>query len=73
MALSLHENLTKHIEIAVGAHSCAMNSRLKAAPTINISEREILRLSKNLREKAVTIRFAGQRTLFLDTRNGLPL
>ena len=26
----------------VGAHSCAMNSRLKAAPTITLSEREKL-------------------------------
>jgi len=29
-------------EISVGAHSCAMNSRLKAAPTITLSEREML-------------------------------
>jgi hypothetical protein len=28
-------------EISVGAHSCAMHSRLKAAPTANIPEREI--------------------------------
>jgi hypothetical protein len=28
--------------ISVGAHSCAMNSRLKAAPTITLSEREML-------------------------------
>jgi hypothetical protein len=27
-------------EISVGAHSCAMNSRLKAAPTITLSERK---------------------------------
>jgi hypothetical protein len=33
-------------EISVGAHSCAMDSRLKAAPTITISaEREIFRFS----------------------------
>ena len=30
-------------DISVGAHSCAMHSRLKAAPTITISEREMLR------------------------------
>ena len=28
-------------EIPVGAHSCAMHSRLKAAPTITISERKM--------------------------------
>ena len=27
----------------VGAHSCAMDSRLKAAPTITLSERDMLR------------------------------
>jgi hypothetical protein len=32
-------------EISVGAHSCAMNSRLKAAPTITLSARELLRFS----------------------------
>ena len=29
-------------KISVGEHSCAMNSRLKAAPTITLSEREML-------------------------------
>jgi len=32
-------------EISVGAHSCAMNSRLKAAPTITLSAREMLGFS----------------------------
>jgi len=32
-------------EISVGAHSCAMHSWLKAAPTITLSERELLRCS----------------------------
>jgi hypothetical protein len=32
-------------QISVGAHSCAMHSRLKAAPTVKLSEREMLRLS----------------------------
>jgi hypothetical protein len=31
--------------ISVGAHSCAMHSRLKAAPTITLSERELLGFS----------------------------
>ncbi len=31
--------------MSVGAHLCAMNSRLKAAPTTTLSEREILRCS----------------------------
>ena len=33
------------LQISVGAHSCAMNSPRKAAPTIHISEREIFRFS----------------------------
>ena len=35
----------EELQIPVGAHSCAMNSRLKAAPTIILSEREMLRFS----------------------------
>jgi len=33
-------------QISLGAYSHAMHSRLKAAPTITISEREILRFSR---------------------------
>ena len=42
----LHMFYPNMFEISVGAHSCAMDSRLKAAPTITISaEREIFRFS----------------------------
>jgi hypothetical protein len=37
--------LTNNICNAVGAHACAMNSRLKAPPTIHIAERERPRFS----------------------------
>jgi hypothetical protein len=37
--------VSRELHISVGAHSCAMNSRLKAAPGINIAEREILKFS----------------------------
>ena len=33
------------LHISVGAHSCAINALLKAAPGINIAEREILKFS----------------------------
>jgi len=32
-------------KISVGAHSCAMNSRLKAAPTITLPEKEMLKFA----------------------------
>jgi hypothetical protein len=41
----LHEFSADMFEISVGAHACAMNSRLKAAPTFTIPEREFLRCS----------------------------
>ena len=41
----LHKFSSNMFDISVGAHSCAMNSRLKAAPTITLSEREMLRFS----------------------------
>jgi len=33
-------------EISAGAHLCAINSRLKAAPAITLSEREMLGFSR---------------------------
>jgi hypothetical protein len=37
--------VSRELHISVGAHSCAINSRLKAAHGINVSEREILTFS----------------------------
>jgi len=39
----LHMFPSNMFDIPAGAHSCAMHSRLKAAPTITISQREMLR------------------------------
>jgi hypothetical protein len=41
----LHKFSSKMVDISVGAHSCAMNSRLKAAPTTTIAQRQMLRFS----------------------------
>jgi len=41
----LYEFWPHMFAMSVGAHSCAMHSRLKAAPTITISAREILGFS----------------------------
>ena len=51
-----------------------MHSRLKAPPTIHaICKRNAqIELLKNLRGKAITMGFAGHRTLLLDTKTGFP-
>ena len=51
-----------------------MHAQLKATATIHpICKRTAQsECRKNLRGKAVTVRFSGHRTLFLDTETGFP-
>ena len=66
--------------ISVGAHSCAMHSRLKAAPTITLSEREMqekdflryTQIKNNNRRKSYSAKVgSGKSTAFTVTEGQL--
>jgi len=61
----LYEFYPNRYKISVGAHSCAMHSRLKAAPTIALSEREVLRcvwVRTSLKEVTIVLGVNGRIT-----------